>query len=365
MTGRAAAASYGKGVADVNESRKKRLTDYASCAGSAGKLPQDGLAHVLRQLEPQKHPDLLVGSDTFDDAGVFRLRDDLALVQTTDFFPPLVDDPFAFGRIAAANALSDVYAMGGRPITALNIVGFPDKELGPEVLVEILRGGADAVREAGAVIVGGHSVRDAEVKYGLAVTGVVHPLQVLTNAGARPGDVLVLTKPLGSGGLCSAVKSGKMSEAELAEAIRVMSALNRPGCEAALAVGVSGCTDVTGFGLVGHAFEMSQASNVTIEIHAARVPLMARALEFARLGVLTRAHKTTRSYLGEALAVDDSVEPALAGVLMDAQTSGGLLISVAADRAARLIAELTARGALTAANIGSVTPRSAVAIRLI
>ncbi|MCC6360924.1 MAG: selenide, water dikinase SelD, partial [Phycisphaerales bacterium] len=217
------------------------------------------MVQVLRQLEPMTHPDLLVGSETFDDAGVFRLSEDLALVQTTDFFPPLVDDPYDFGRIAAANALSDVYAMGGEPLTCLNIVGFPDKELPPEVLVDILRGGAAVAREAGAVIVGGHSVRDAEVKYGMAVTGRVHPRRVLTNAGARPGDRLVLTKPLGSGVLCSAVKSGRMDASELAEAVSVMTALNKAGRDAAVAVGVHACTDVTGFGLIGHAFEMAEA----------------------------------------------------------------------------------------------------------
>src|SRR5262245_35681502 len=216
------------------------------------------MAQVLRQLDRPSHPDLLVGTETFDDAGIFRIAPDLALVQTVDFFPPLIDDPFDFGRIAATNSLSDVYAMGGEPLTAMNIVGFPDKELSPDVLVAILRGGADVVREAGAVIVGGHSVRDAEVKYGLSVTGRVHPKRILTNAGARVGNRLVLTKPLGSGVLTSAAKSGKMPPEELGEAIRVMSSLNRPGRDAAIAIGVNACTDVTGFGLVGHAFEMAE-----------------------------------------------------------------------------------------------------------
>ncbi|GMU83081.1 MAG: selenide, water dikinase [Planctomycetota bacterium] len=312
------------------------------------------MVQVLRQLEPMTHPDLLVGSETFDDAGVFRLSEDLALVQTTDFFPPLVDDPYDFGRIAAANALSDVYAMGGEPLTCLNIVGFPDKELPPEVLVDILRGGAAVAREAGAVIVGGHSVRDAEVKYGMAVTGRVHPQRVLTNAGARPGDRLVLTKPLGSGVLCSAVKSGRMDASELAEAVSVMTALNKAGRDAAVAVGVHACTDVTGFGLIGHAFEMAEASGVTIEIEAAAVPLMARVLEFARLGVLTRAHKTARAYLGSKLRVAADVEEALAGVLLDAQTSGGLLLSVASEKLPALLDALQSMKAICAATIGSV-----------
>lgn len=322
------------------------------------------MAHVLRQLTPERHPDLLVGTETFDDAGVFRISDELALVQTTDFFPPLVDDPFDFGRIAAANALSDVYAMGGEPLTALNIVGFPDKELPYEVLVEILRGGATVVHAAGAVIVGGHSVRDAEVKYGLAVTGRVHPRRILTNAGAKPGDVLVLTKPLGSGVLTTAAKKGLIAPPELREAIEVMTALNRPGRDAALAVGVNACTDVTGFGLVGHAAEIAAASRVSITLHAARVPLMARTLELARAGVLTRVARGAQTYLGDALVIDPGVEEALAGVLLDAQTSGGLLLSIAAERAAALCSELATRGAICAAIVGEVGPDQAARMRV-
>lgn len=323
------------------------------------------MAQVLRLLKRPTHPDLLVGPETMDDAGVFRLTDELALVQTTDFFPPLVDDPFTFGRIAAANALSDVYAMGGEPLTAMNLVAWPDKELPYELLAEILRGGSDAVEEAGAVIVGGHSIRDTEVKYGLAVTGRVHPQRILTNAAARPGDVLVLTKPLGSGVLTTAAKSGLLPQAELAEAIRVMSALNRPGRDAALRAGVRAATDITGFGLVGHAFEMAEASGVTITIEAGRVPLMARTLELARRGALTRAHKTTRSYLGSRLEVDSAVEPALAGVLMDAQTSGGLLLCVPPDRRDEIVAELRRLGALSSDVIGRVEAPSAARMRVI
>lgn len=314
------------------------------------------MAQVLRQLPVQSDPRLLVGTETFDDAGVYALDDELALVQTVDFFPPLVDDPYQFGQIAAANALSDVYAMGGEPLTALNIVGFPDQELPAEVLVEILRGGADKVREAGALVVGGHSVRDAEVKYGLAVTGRVHPRRIWTNSGARPGDALILTKPLGSGVLTSAAKSGKLPPEELAEAIAVMSALNRAARDAAAGVGVHACTDITGFGLAGHAFEMAEASHVTIVLEASRVPLMARTLELARQGVLTRAHRTTREFLGERLALDPAVETALAGVLMDAQTSGGLLLSVPENRADPLVRALRAARVPAAAIVGRVEP---------
>ncbi len=323
------------------------------------------MAQVLCQLDPPQHPDLLVGTDTLDDAGVFRLTDEIAIVQTTDFFPPLVDDPFAFGRIAAANALSDIYAMGAEPLTALNLVGYPDTRLSYDWLVEILRGGAAAVREAGAVTVGGHSVRDSEIKYGLAVTGRVHPDRILTNAGARPGDCLVLTKPIGSGILTSAAKADLLPQEALAEAIDVMGALNRPGCVAALEVGVSACTDVTGFGLVGHVFEMATAAGVTITIEAGRVPLMARVLEFARRGVMTRTYETTAEFLGAQLAIDDGVEDALAAALMDAQTSGGLVLSVAAHRCDALLAALDRAGAICAARIGSVLPGDGVAVRLV
>ena len=310
---------------------------------------------MLRRLEPQTHPDLLVGTETADDAGVFRLSDELALVQTVDFFPPLVDDPFDFGRIAAANALSDVYAMGGEPLTCLNIVGFPDKQLPAEVLSEILRGGASVVCEAGAVIVGGHSVRDAEVKYGLAVTGRVHPDRIWTNATARPGDVLILTKPLGSGLLCSAVKSGKLPEAGLTEAVRVMTTLNRAARDAGVGLRrVHACTDVTGFGLVGHAFEMAEGADVTITLHSGATPLLPHTLEMARAGVLTRASAAARAHIGDRLEVETGVEEALAGVLMDAQTSGGLLLAVAADDAPALLSMLRAAQTPCAAIVGEV-----------
>ncbi len=289
----------------------------------------------------------------FDDAGVFRLDERTALVQTLDFFPPLVDDPFTFGQIAAANALSDVYAMGGQPLTAMNIVGFPDKELPIEVLVTILRGGAERVSAAGAVVVGGHSVRDAEVKYGLSVTGRIDPRRIVTNAGARPGDRLVLTKPIGTGVLTSAAKKGLLDDAGLTQAIEVMIELNRDAAEAMNEVGVHAATDITGFGLIGHAFEMADASNVTLELEAARVPLLDRTLEFAAQGILTRAHKATIAHLGARLRAGE-VDATLVGVLADAQTSGGLLISVSADRADRLVAALTDRHTPCAAVIGQV-----------
>jgi selenide, water dikinase len=307
---------------------------------------------------------LLVGADTLDDAGVYQLSPDLALVLTTDFFPPLVDDPYDFGRIAAANALSDVYAMGGEPLVALNLVGFPDKELDLSVLVEILRGGSDVVTAAGACIAGGHSVRDAEVKYGLAVTGRVPPQRILTNANAQPGDQLVLTKPIGSGVLTTAVKRGLLPPDELREAVTVMTTLNKAGRDAAVKVGVSACTDITGFGLIGHAGEMAAGGRVTIVLHAGQVPLMNHTLDLARQGVITRMAGGGRTFLGEQLVIEPGVEEALASVLADAQTSGGLLISVPAARCAALVAELQAQGTLTAAVVGRVEPASDVRVRV-
>jgi selenide,water dikinase len=321
-------------------------------------------AQVVRRLTAKSHPDLLVGMDHLDDAGVFRIDGETALVQTLDFFPPLVDDPFTFGRIAAANALSDVYAMGGEPITAMNIVGFPDQELPDDILLEILRGGAERVAESGAVLVGGHSVRDKEIKYGLSVTGRVHPDRIVTNAGAKPGDRLVLTKPIGSGVLTSAAKQGRISEEELSEAVEVMIELNRSGRDAMVAIGVHAATDITGFGLVGHAFEMAQAGEVALEIEADSVPLLKQTLELAGENILTRAHKATIEYLGDRLDVGD-VQSALVHVLCDAQTSGGLLISVPEDRAAALTRSLEENGASCAAVIGRVVPHGTHAIVLV
>jgi selenide,water dikinase len=302
------------------------------------------------------HPDLLLGAEHFSDAGVYRLRPDLAIVQTTDFFPPLVDDPFTFGQIAAANSLSDCYAAGATPITCLNIVGFPDKDLPIEILSEILAGGANKVTEAGAVILGGHSVRDAEIKYGLAVTGTVHPDNFLSNAGAKPGDRLILTKPIGSGVMTSACKSGKISESDLAETIEIMIALNAAASRVAIESGAHAVTDVTGFGLVGHAWEMASASDVTVELNAASVPLIGPTLDLARGGVLTRAWKSTLASIGDRFSTS-GVEEALVGVLADAQTSGGLLIAVAEADADKVVRRLRESGVPHAAAVGRVTTR--------
>lgn len=302
------------------------------------------LAQVLRDLPGFGDPNLLVGLERFDDAGVYRLRDDLAIVQTVDFFPPLVDDPYAFGQISAANSLSDVYAMGGRPVSCLNIVGFPDKDLPIEILVEILRGGSDKIKEAGAVVAGGHSVRDSEIKYGLAVTGTIHPQKIITNSNAQPGDVLVLTKPLGSGNLTTAFKQDKITEEGLQQCIEIMGELNRAACEAMVDVGVNAATDITGFGLIGHAHEMASGSGVTLFIEVAKVPLMDDVLAVGKLGMFTRAVESNLAAVGDKLDRGQTDE-LLVKILAEAQTSGGLLISVAEDRVDLLVRTLEQRRA--------------------
>jgi len=321
-------------------------------------------AQVLRGLPRQDNPNLLVGTDHFDDAGVYQLDDATALVVTVDFFPPLVDDPFQFGRIAAANSLSDVYAMGGRPLTALNIVGFPDNEMPVEILGEILRGGADRVAAAGAVTAGGHSVRDAEIKYGLSVTGIVHPDHVWTNGGAREGDVLVLSKPIGSGILTSAGKLGKISVGEMEQAIDVMTDLNAGACLAARKVGVHGVTDITGFGLLGHACEMADGSDVSIEIEAGAVPLLEQAVALANRKLLTRAYVSNLEALGDKLETG-GVDRTLIHILADAQTSGGLLMAVDRGKTDALVSALKANSTRASEVIGRCVARTRHSITLV
>ena len=311
----------------------------------------------MRGLPKFNDPNLLVGAEHFSDAGVYRLGDGLAIVQTLDFFPPLVDDPYVFGQIAAANSLSDVYAMGATPKTALNIVGFPDDQLDLAVLHEILRGGAERVLAAGAVIVGGHTVRDAEIKYGLSVTGIVDPARMLTNERARPGDALVLTKALGTGFVTTAFKAGRCPLEVLATACAGMIQLNVVGCEAALALDAHSMTDITGFGLAGHANEMAQASGVTVVLEPARLPVLPGAEELARAGNQTRASATNRRFVEPVMRVEGSPDKMRMEFLFDAQTSGGLLISVAADQADKLVAKARAAGAAATSVVGCVEAR--------
>ena len=289
------------------------------------------LAQVLRPLherfKPEDHPDLLVGLDRSDDAAVYRITDDLALIQTLDFFPPVVDDPYLYGQIAAANALSDVYAMGGEVRLALNIAAFPE-DLDPAILTEIFRGGADKVAEADAVIAGGHTVFDQEPKYGLSVTGVIHPDAVMTKGGAQPGDRLLLTKPIGTGVLMTAAKQQLAGhEAGLDAAVEAMCRLNRHPAHLARAAGVRAMTDVTGFGLLGHAAEMARAASATFAIEAEAVPLLPDARRFAAEGAVTGGGGRNLAHLGDAVRVPAGLDPALRDLLYDPQTSGGLLIA--------------------------------------
>ena len=319
---------------------------------------------MLAELPLVTHPDLLVGRSTADDAGVIRVREDLALIQTVDFFTPIVDDAKTFGRIAATNALSDVYAMGGVALTALNIVCFPLKSLPLSVLRDILLGGHEVVQQAGALLLGGHSVEDKELKYGLSVTGTVHPERVVTNAGARPGDRLLLTKPLGTGVLGTAIKAGMAPPEVAAEAVRVMTTLNRDAARAMQEVGVNACTDITGFGLLGHALQMARASGVTIELRSSTVPFIPGVGDLASMGMIPKGSFANRKYCQRSITVQDGIEPLLVDLLADAQTSGGLLISVAGDRAKELHAALERRG-VPHHEIGSVIEAGAGRIHLL
>lgn len=316
------------------------------------------LSRALAALPVKKDPRLLVGRETFDDAGVFRLSDDIALVQTVDFFAPIVDDPFDFGQIAAANALSDVYAMGGQPLTALNIVAFPTRDLPLDVLTQVLAGGQEKVHEAGAVVVGGHTVIDTELKYGLAVTGRAHPDFLLTNAGARPGDKLVLTKPIGNGILATAGKRGKLSADSQRAMLDAMKSLNGKASRAALAVGSRCATDITGFGLLGHASHIARASNATLAIDVKAVPFLPGARDAALAGIGTDGGKRNEEYLRDLVnwSRGNDVDKAL---LCDPQTSGGLLVCVEAGRTADYLSRV--EGAVV---IGEVIHRGDVAIEV-
>lgn len=311
---------------------------------------------VLKFL-PQtvSNANVIVGLDSPDDAGVYKINDEVAIVQTVDFFTPIVDDPYWFGAIAAANALSDVFAMGGRPITALNLVGFPITKLDKQVLAEILRGGTDKVREAGAVVLGGHSIDDPEPKFGLAVTGLVHPGKIGAKAGARPGDKIILTKPIGIGVITTAVKRGVCTPEHAEEAIRVMATLNNV-VDVLEPFEVRGLTDITGFGLLGHASEVARESKAGMRISAAQVPILASTFEYAAQGIFPGGSKNNHKFLTsrEYVQFDPAIDQTMQMILCDAVTSGGLLICVAGDRAEELAAALAAHGTLAASIIGEV-----------
>jgi len=311
------------------------------------------LAQVLCQLPIVDDPNLLSRAIPNADAGIYRLRDDCALVQSVDFFTPMVDDPASFGRIAAANALSDLFAMGARPLTALNVVGFP-KCLDRDILVEILKGGQEKVSEAGAVIVGGHTVDDDEPKYGLAVTGLIDPGKLVSTVGAQPGDVLLLTKPLGTGILATALKGEVLSEDDLRDAIASMETLNRAAGEAMLEIGVHACTDITGFGLLGHALEMAEASRVGIVIDAGSLQVFPLVLDMANIGLVPAGSYFNREHYLPRVVNRDALPPELVDILADPQTSGGLLMAVAPERLEALTSALNQRG-VNAFTVGRVT----------
>jgi selenide, water dikinase len=307
---------------------------------------------------------LLVGTQTHDDAGVYRLTDEIALVQTIDFFPPVADDPFVYGQIAAANALSDVYAMGAEPRTALNLVCYPDNTLNMDWLGEILRGGAERCQVSGTVIVGGHTVRDAEIKFGLAVTGIVHPKRILTNAAARPGDKLVLTKALGTGFVTTANKLGECPRDVYQAACGSMIQLNDIGRDVMVQAGAHAATDITGFGLAGHAFEMAQGSGVTLAFDLPLLPLFPGVQALAHKPFITRASGTNASYVAESLRIQGQPDPIRLEFFYDAQTSGGILMSLPPEQAALAVDKARQRGAKWAAIVGEVLERGETALVL-
>ena len=329
-----------------------RLTQFARCAGCAAKMGPGDLAAALAPLERRTDPRILVGRETFDDAGVFQLSPELALVQTLDFFAPIVDDPYDFGRVAATNALSDVFAMGGEPITAMNIVGFPVGQLPLTVLTDMLRGGQDAVHEAGAFIVGGHTITDEELKYGLSVTGTIHPARMLTNAAAKPGDALVLTKAIGTGILSTAAKRGALGEGERAALVKSMTTLNAVASRAAVSMGLHCATDVTGFGLLGHASHVARASKVTLHIDMSKVPLLPGTRSALAAGALTGGAARNDLYL-EPLVDWGRITSEERAFLVDPQTSGGLLVAVPLEKLAAYLGRVDG-----AVQIGEVRERS-------
>ena len=316
------------------------------------------LWQVLAKVKKINFPGVLVGLEAAADAGIFQLRDDLALVQTVDFFTPIVDDPYDFGRIAATNSLSDVYVMGGKPITALNIACYPAKGE-PDILAAILNGGVDQAAAAGVAIIGGHTVDDPEIKYGLAVTGIVHPQQIVHNHTAQIGDVLVLTKPLGTGILSTAVKRGLLSDASIRQLTDSMLQLNRAASEMMVAMGAHAATDVTGFGLLGHAYEMASASGVTFRIEANAVPLLPEVLHFAEQGCIPGGNRNNTEFVQDHVQVRESLPPLLVKVLHDPQTAGGLLVSLEPGKVREYLDRLGEQG-VVARQIGEVIPPRAV-----
>ena len=332
-----------------------KLTEFSKSAGCAAKIGPGILAEVVGRLPAAKDDRLMVGVETADDAAVYRVSDEVALIQTVDFFPPMVDDPFTFGQIAAANALSDVYAMGGEPRLALNVVAFPNC-LGAELLGEILAGGASKVKEAGAVLAGGHSINDEEPKYGLCVSGFVKPDRIWKNGGARTGDVLLLTKPLGVGLINTAVKAGMASEEAERKAVESMSCLNKLAMEVLREVEVHSCTDVTGFGLTGHALETARASGKSLVIQTDKLEVLPDALFYASMGLVPEGTYRNKAFNKKDVRMEEQVDEAMEDLVFDPQTSGGLLVSLKREDAENVLVRLAEAGyPLKAGIVGAVT----------
>jgi selenide,water dikinase len=331
-----------------------RLTQTVKGAGCAAKLAPGDLDRALCGLDLPMDSNLLVGLDQADDAGVYRISDELALVQTIDFFPPMVDDPYSFGQIAAANALSDIYAMGGVPKTAMNVVAFPAKTLDVLILRTIIEGGLNKMREAGVVLIGGHTVEDSELKYGLSVTGFIHPGRILTKKNLQTGDRLILTKPVGTGIISTAIKAGLADQAVTDKVTRAMATLNREAALTMQEFSVHACTDITGFGFLGHLAEMVVDSGHGVRIKAAQVPMYQEALEWAAMGLIPAGAYNNRNFRGAFVDFGATVAQRVQDLLFDPQTSGGLLIAVAAGEAERLVVALKARGIDCAAIVGEV-----------
>ena len=342
----------------MSDAKPFRLTESVKAAGCASKLSPAVLDKVLGKLPRQHDPNVLVGFDHADDAGVYKITPDLAMVQTVDFFTPVVDDPYVFGQIAATNALSDIYAMGGKPVTSLALVCFPEKA-DLEILERILAGGLSKMVEAGCVVIGGHSIRDEEPKFGYAVTGLIDPEKILANAGAKPGDTLIFTKALGTGVISTAIKRGKAEPAWMDAAVQSMTTLNKRAAEV-IQQGefrIHAMTDVTGFSMIGHAREMVLASNVSFRLNAANIPLLPGALECVRAGYIPGGLNNNRDFAECVVEYGDGVPEDLRSLLFDPQTAGGLLISVASEDSARLKQSLNAAG-VPAVQIGEVVPRT-------
>lgn len=342
-----------------------KLTTLTKKGGCGCKIGPADLAGVLRELPPATpDPNLLVGLDTSDDAGVYQLTEDLALVQTTDFFTPIVDDPYDFGQIAATNAISDIYAMGGTPVTALNIVAFPIGNLDKKILADILRGAADKMKEAGVTLVGGHSIDDQEPKFGLAVTGTIHPSKIRTNAGAKPGDKLILTKPIGVGIYTTSMKRDLLSQEDIQEVTKVMTTLNKTASETMDGFDVHATTDVTGFGLLGHATEMAQGSGTGLVIRSKDVPVLPRTRELAEQGAVPGGTKNNHAHVASGINYPAEMDEIGQWILCDAVTSGGLLAAVEGSQAEELLDALRNNG-VEAHIIGDVTEEHAGTIRIL